>query len=147
MDACTPSNEPMSEEALARRLELLTKLKNCVDCLKAHQETRYFTDRREDIALIVLFASPIEEADLRPFFHEEPRDSELVATAKALAKIVRESVGLDCRAFTYTLQRKRSTLKITMSGLPAAPPDASTPEKPAEKKPGEKPSAADDRAG
>lgn len=128
MDACTtvePDSDPDRQRAaLQRRLEFLTQLKNCVDCLKAHQETRYFTDRNQDVALIVLFADPIKPEHIRPYFNETPRDSELVATAKALAKIVRESVGLDCRAFTYTLQRKRSTFKITLSGLPAPPPTA-----------------------
>jgi len=140
MSACSPAEvatEAISNErreALLRaRLDLLTKLKNCVDCLKAHQETRYFTDRGQEIALIVLFAEPIKIEHIRPFFHEDPRDSELVATAKALAKLVRESVGLDCRAFTYTLQRKRSRLKITLAGLPStsAPPPAAKPAPPA----------------
>jgi hypothetical protein len=133
MSACTPTEQTAAESrsdeqlraALKLRLDLLTDLKNCVECLKAHQETRYVTNRGQDVALIVLFADPIKEEHLRPFFREEPRDSELVATAKALAKLVRESVGLDCRAFTYTLQRKRSRLKITMTGLPAGAASAS----------------------
>ena len=134
-NACSPRPErvmtPAERDASNKVIE---KLQGCVDCLRAHQEKRFMTSANDEVALFVLFKPPLTADQIRPFFHEVPRESELVATAKAIAGLVREA-GVECRAFTYTLQRKRSRFKIvlpkvgtpedaTASAAPAARPDA-----------------------
>ena len=125
MDACNPDAVAgMSEEQREKRDELLDKVHDCMDCLKAHQEMRYFTQRGDEIALIVLVDARFPADSIRPVFKETERPSELLASAKALAKISRvEGGGLNCRGFTYTLQRKRSRLNVLIPDI-ALPPDA-----------------------
>ena len=121
LDACTPKpGRAITDAARAAANKTIEKLQGCVDCLKAHEEKRFFTSANDDVVLFVLFKPPLTADEIRPFFHEVPRESELVATAKAIAKLVREA-GIECRAFTYTLQRKRSRFKIVLPkiGTPA----------------------------
>ena len=103
------------------RRALLQKLHDCVDCLEAHEELRYFTARGDMAVLIVLVPDRFPVDSIVPHFEESPRQSELVATAMALAKVIREQKTFDCRAFTYTLQRKRARLKASIPNV-AAPP-------------------------
>lgn len=122
VDACTPP-PPTSEaennallKGLKRRESLLIKLQGCVSCLKAHQELRYRTAHGDDVLLIVLFKS-LRPDEIVPTFIEDPRSSELVATAKALIGVLtaKEDLPLDCRAFTYTLVHQRSNFKVTVT--------------------------------
>ena len=136
--ACNPDAlAGMTEEQLEQRNELLQRVHDCKDCLRAHQEMRFFTERGDHIALIVLVDATFPADAIRPVFRETERPSELLASARALAKISgREGGGLNCRAFTYTLQRKRSRLNVlvpdialppdTALGSPTAPPSPAT---------------------
>lgn len=124
MDACNPDAlTGMTDEQLEKRDELLKRVHDCKDCLRAHQEARFFTERGDEIALIVLVDAQFPADTIRPVFRETERPSELLASARALAKISgRERGGLNCRAFTYTLQRKRSRLNVLVPDI-ALPPD------------------------
>jgi hypothetical protein len=112
LDLCQPPLKP--REAIPA---LIQGLFDCFDCVAAYQETRYTVTRGDTVLLLVLYKSPITVDDLKPFFSEVPRSSELVATAKALRGLLKvaESGGdLSCHAFTYRLQRKRSYLKVIL---------------------------------
>lgn len=106
------------------RRALLAKLHDCVDCLEAHEERRYFTARGDMAVLIVLVPDRFPVDSIVPHFEESPRQSELIATAMALAKMIREQKTFDCRAFTYTLQRKRARLKAVIPNVAAPPVDS-----------------------
>jgi hypothetical protein len=111
LDLCQPSPKPRTQVPA-----LLKGLFDCFDCIAGYQETRYTVSRGDVVLLLVLFKSPISADQLKPFFSEVPRSSELVATAKALrGLLVAESVeDMSCHAFTYRLQRKRSYLKVIL---------------------------------
>jgi hypothetical protein len=125
VDACTPAAPaaaavpaPAAPAAATGSAEsIIDRLDLCADCLRGFQERRYITERGDEVLLIVLFDSQASSAGIRPVFQETPRDSELLATAKALRKLLdvaKESRGAACRIFYYTLQRKRSFLKVTV---------------------------------
>jgi len=105
-------------QQLQQRSGLIESLQVCVKCLKAHQETRFYTDRGDDALLVVLFRSSRPD-EIVPTFIETPRSSELVATAKAMLGLLRttekESSPIDCRAFPYTLLYRRSIFKVTVT--------------------------------
>jgi hypothetical protein len=110
---------------------LVGKLQTCVECLSAVQEKRFITSRGDLVVLLVLYnPGEIDGKTLRPYFAETPRDSELVATAKALRGLVaplEADVQPACEGFTYTLQRKRSTFKVILPVPAGAAPAASSP--------------------
>lgn len=96
---------------------VVKKLFDCIDCLAGYQEARFVSDRGDQALLIVLYdAAKTRREDIRPYFQETPRDSELFATGKALTELLRaEAAGdLKCEAFLYTLQRRRSKLKVVV---------------------------------
>ena len=98
---------------------LIERLYACVSCLNAYRETRFFTDEGDQTVLFVLYdANQIDPADIRPAFQEGVRQSELVATARALAGLFRQESQAApepaCEAFVYTLQRKRSRFTISI---------------------------------
>jgi hypothetical protein len=117
LSACSPGGPTTG------RTELLKKLHDCVDCLKAHQELRYFTKRGDIAVLIVLVPDRFPVDTIVPHFAESARQSELVSTALALGRIALEQQSFNCRAFTYTLQRKRARLKAVIPNVahPATP--------------------------
>ena len=112
LDLCQP---PLKERETVPAL--IQGLFDCFDCVAAYQETRYTVTRGDTVLLLVLFRRPITVEQLKPFFSEVPRSSELVATAKALRGLLKvaESGGdTSCHAFTYRLQRRRSFLKVVL---------------------------------
>src|SRR5262245_57494041 len=68
--------------------KFLQRMHDCVDCLNAHRQTRFFTSANDMVSLIVIFKAPIKASELRPVFQETPRESELLATGKALKKLL-----------------------------------------------------------
>ena len=119
--------------AAARPLAI--KLQECVECLSAVQEKRFLTSRGDLVVLLILFnAANINARELRPLFVETPRDSELIATAKALRGLVAPlevQADLACEGFTYTLQRTRSKFKVILpvpGGAVSSPTPAAAPE-------------------
>jgi hypothetical protein len=107
--ACKP---PVPEAARP----LITKLQQCGECLSAAQEKRFITKRGDVVVLLAIYnAAKVRPEEIRPFFVETARDSELIATAKALRPFVAETEAVvSCEAFTYTLQRTRSKFKVIL---------------------------------
>jgi hypothetical protein len=98
----------------------IARLYNCVDCLKAYSEKRFFTQAGDQVVLLVLYdASQISAEQIRPAFREAPRESELVATGRALAGLFRQESQATpdpaCESFVYTLQRSRSTFTVSLA--------------------------------
>lgn len=132
VDACTgqepadrqtlndPNLTALQRDRLKKRIasdDVIARLEQCVECLAAFQETRYITDRRDHVLLFVLFdRAAIQPKDIRPFFEETARNSELIATGKALADILRAeaTAKLSCLSFSYTLQHRRSHFKVSL---------------------------------
>ena len=122
MASCRPDPDGKPKPAT----EIVTRLYECADCVAAYRETRFLTQRGDTIALIVLYDGVKIKNSLaiRAFFAETPRESELIATAKALRNLIQQETqrlakGLPtCIAFTHTLQHKRSHLKsiVTVAG-------------------------------
>jgi hypothetical protein len=115
LDACRPDHQLKGPPFPST--DPIGRLENCVDCLNAFRETRFITDRGDQVLLFVLFnAASIRPEQIRPYFEENPRNSELFATGKALAEILRAEISplLSCVSFSYTLQRVRSSFKVTI---------------------------------
>ena len=101
----------------AEREHPVAKLQTCMECLKAFEEKRFVTNRNDNVLLIVLFnGAVVKREDIRPFFEEVKRQSELIATGKALFELLRAEATprLSCASFAYTLQNKRSNLSVTV---------------------------------
>lgn len=100
---------------------LLIRLQECMDCLAAFSERRYITARQDHVVMFVLYdGTEAERGERRPTFSEAARESELVATAKALRPFALEAAGeLRCDSYIYTLQRQRSRFLASVQ-VPAA---------------------------
>jgi hypothetical protein len=125
----------ISETTSADLAHPVAKLQRCMNCLVAFQEKRFITERNDEVPLIVLFnGATVTAEQIRPFFEETPRRSELLATGKALFELLRAEATprLSCAAFTYTLQHQRSHFRVVVplpqgavpSSAPAAAPGA-----------------------
>lgn len=132
LSSCKPdeNGRPQPPTPIVRRLY------ECAECLRAFSETRFATNRSDTVMLVVLYdaqAIPDSRA-IATVFEEAARDSELIATGKALLSLIRKETQPQgaqpaCLAVTHTLQYKRSHLKITVGvRRPAdeAPPRAAT---------------------
>ena len=114
--------------------ELVKRLYECADCLRAFSESRFTTRRHDTVVLIVLYdARKIPDSrNIIAVFQEASRDSELVATGKALLSLIRKETQPQgeqpaCMAVTHDLQYKRSRLKVTVGARgPAAAQPLST---------------------
>jgi hypothetical protein len=117
VDACTNPPAPRAAPTAAATPSIVDRLDDCTDCLRGFQEKRYITRRGDEVLLIVVFNAQASGEGIRPVFQETPRDSELLATAKALRRVLDvapESRARACRVFHYTLQRTRAFLKVTV---------------------------------
>lgn len=108
---------------------LVARLYTCVSCFDAYREKRFYTKAGDQAVLLVLYdANQIDPAQIRPAFHEAPRQSELVATALALGNLFRHETQAApipaCESFIYTLQRTRSTFTVSLAVPPARRDDA-----------------------
>ena len=102
---------------------LVTRLYTCVGCFDAYREKRFYTKAGDQAVLIVLYdANQIDPDQIRPAFREAPRQSELVATARALAGLFRQETQPApepaCESFVYTMQRTRSTFTVSLAVPP-----------------------------
>jgi hypothetical protein len=96
---------------------LIERLYDCVSCLNAYREHRFFSQPGDEAVLLVLYdANQFDASSIRPVFREAPRQSELLGTARALAGLLRPESQLapapSCEAFVYTLQRARSRFTV-----------------------------------
>jgi hypothetical protein len=111
-------------ERLTAAAPYIERLYSCVGCLNAYRETRFFTRPGDTAVLLVLYDANQYNADqIRPVFREAPRQSELIATARALAGLFRQESGRapapSCESFLYTLQRSRSRFTIAVPTPPS----------------------------
>lgn len=99
---CNAADE--TGELPADVMPLVKQLHDCVACLAAYREHRFFTRAGDQVLLVVLYnPSKIKPAMLRPVFKETPRRSELIATGLALAAMFRaesdRAPDQSCEAF------------------------------------------------
>lgn len=126
LDFLLTSCQPTESGAPLPVTPIVQRLYDCADCLAAYRETRFITRRGDTVVLIVLYDANViaDNRGLKVAFSEAPRDSELLATGKALVKLTQKETqpkaAPACIAFTYTLQHKRSHLKVSLSTGSAA---------------------------
>lgn len=123
LDALMASCRPDPDGKPRPNTDIVKRLYDCADCVSGYRETRFLTKRGDEVALIVLYdGNLIKDSRLiRAFFAETPRDSELIATAKALRNLIQQETQAlltpapTCIAFTHTLQHNRSHLKAIVT--------------------------------